>query len=161
MFRKFFIISFLFCGLTGIIFPSKKEDTKLLDYCHSLEKIIVRNSIEAREMMSKNVKKFSKDISKFSISKTRGALIIKIIEKYKINKDFFVVGIIPNKIYCFAGYWIESLKPRTFESIFYEKSRKKINEFENFKDEVEGLFKDLNKEYKNIKKDFNNILNTG
>ena len=108
-------------------------------------------------MMSKNVKKFSKDISKFSISKTRGALIIKTIEKYKINKDFFVVGIIPNKIYCFAGYWIESLKPRTFESIFYEKSRKKINEFENFKDEVEDLFKNLNKEYKNIKKDFNNL----
>ena len=40
------------------------------------------------------------------------------------------------------------------------KKMKKINEFENFKDEVEGLFKDLNKEYKNIKKDFNNILNT-
>ena len=59
----------------------------------------------------------------------------------------------PNKIYCLAGYWIEVGKSRNFQSIFYKKSKQKINKYKNIKKEVDVFIKDINSEYKSIKKE--------
>ena len=58
----------------------------------------------------------------------------------------------PNQIYCLAGYWLEEVNPGIFKSIFYEKSQQKINEYKNIKKEVDTFIKDINSEYKSIKK---------
>ena len=49
----------------------------------------------------------------------------------------------PNEFYCFAGYWIELLKPGTLQSIIYEKSKNKINQYNNIKNEVDQFIKDI------------------
>ena len=126
------------------IYPIKKENTKLFNYCYSLEKILSRNSIQKRRNVSLKVKSISKDIEKFGISKTRGRLINKMIDLYKTSKDSRMIKIIPNKLYCFSGYWIEKINPGTFESILYLKSKKVINEFKDLKDEVDGILNDIN-----------------
>ena len=64
----------------------------------------------------------------------------------------------PNQIYCLAGYWIEEVKPGTFKSIFYEKSQQKINEYKDIKNEVDAFIKDINSEYKFIRKEINNLF---
>ena len=48
--------------------------------------------------------------------------------------------------------------PGTFESVVYEKGKKKIKEFKELKEEVDGLINNLNSEYKNIREEFNNIF---
>ena len=48
--------------------------------------------------------------------------------------------------------------PGTFESVIYNKGKKKINELREFKEEVDGLMNNFNKEYKNIRKEFNSIF---
>ena len=154
MLKKFFLSSLVFLGLFVLIFPTKRENTKLFDFCYSLEKIITKNSIEKRDNLSKNVTSISKDLIKYSVSKTRGRLINKIIDKYKNSRDIFVITVIPNQFYCFAGYWLEEIKPGTFEDIFYENSKQKINEFNDIKNEVDKFMKDMNTEYLNIKKEF-------
>ncbi len=154
MFRKLLFTSFLFFSLFIVIYPSKKESTKLIDYCYSLEKILSRNSIETRKNVSGKVKSISKDIAKFGTNKTRGALMNKIIDQYKTSKNSLIINFLPNKLFCFAGYWIETVKPGTFESILNEKTKKSIDEFKNFKDEVDGLLNDINSEYRTIKKEF-------
>ena len=155
MFKKFLLTSFLLLNFIGIIYPSKKENTRLLDYCYSLEKILSRNSIQKRRNASKEIISISKDILKFGVSKTKGALINKLIDQYKTSKDSKILKLVPNKVYCYAGYWIENLNPGTFESIFFAKSKKVFNEFKDLKDEVDGILNDFNSEYKVIKKEFN------
>ena len=142
----------------GIIYPAKKENTKLFDYCYSLEKILSRNSIQKRKNVSRKVKSISKDIAKFGISKTRGRLINKMIDQYKISKDSRMIKLIPNNLYCFSGYWIEKVKPGTFESIIYSKIKKEINEFIDLKDQVDGVLNEINSEYKLIKKEVKSLF---
>ena len=61
-------------------------------------------------------------------------------------------------IYCLSGYWIDIANPWKFESIFYEKSKQKINEYKNIKKEVDAFIKDINLEYKTIKKEINDFF---
>ena len=158
MFKNLLLTSFFLFSFISVIYPTKKENTKLFDYCYSLEKILSRNSIQKRENVSMNVKSISEDIAKFAISNTKGSLINKMIDKYKTSKNSKIIKLIPNKIYCYLGYWIEKANPGTFESIFYAKSKKTINEFIDLKDEAEVILNDINSEYKVIKKDFNSLF---
>jgi len=158
MLKNFLLTSFLLISLIGVIYPTKKENTKLFDYCYSLEKILSRNSIKRRKNVPLKVKSISRDIIKFGITKTRGSFINKMIDQYKSSKNSFVIKIIPNKLYCYSGYWIEKLNPGTFESIIYAKSKKVINEFKDLKEEVDLILNDINSEYKFIKKEFNNLF---
>ena len=64
----------------------------------------------------------------------------------------------PNQFYCLAGYWIEKVKPGTFKSIFYEKSKQKINEYKLIKKEVDKYIKEFDSEFKFIKKDINKFF---
>ena len=48
--------------------------------------------------------------------------------------------------------------PGQFESIFYKKSKQKINEYKNIKKEVDEFIKDINLEYKSIKKGVNDLF---
>ena len=80
------------------------------------------------------------------------------IDQYKTSKNSKIIKLIPNKIYCYGGYWIEKVNPGSFESIFYEKNKKVINEFKDFKDEVDGVLNDINSQYKFIKKDFDSFF---
>ena len=158
MFKNLLLSSFLIFTLIGIIYPSKRENTDLFDYCYSFEKILSRNSIEKRKKISLKVKSISKDIVKIGVSKTRGGLISKMIDQYKISKDSHMIKLIPNNLYCFSGYWIEKVNPGTYESIFYSKSKKAINELKDLKDQVDGVLNEINSEYKLIKKEFKSLF---
>ena len=158
MFKKLFLTSFLISTFIGVIYPSKEENTYLLDYCYALEKILSRNSIEAKRNVPQKFRSISKDIAKFGVSKTKGSLVNKMINQYKKSKNSFLISFIPNKLYCFSGYWIENLKPGIFESIFYEKSKKVLNEFEDFKNDVDGLMNEINSEYESIKNELNKLF---
>ncbi len=158
MFKKLFFTSILLISMIGIYYPSKKENTRIFDYCYSLEKILSRNSIQKRKNISEKVKSLSREISNFGVNKTRGSLINKLINQYKTSKDSFILNFISNKIYCFSGYWVEIVIPGTFESVIYVKSKKSINEFRELKEEVDGLINNFNSEYQNIKKEFNSIF---
>ena len=158
MFKKLFLISFLLVSIIGVYYPSKRENTRIFDYCYSLEKILSRNSIKKRKNISEKVKSLSTDISRFGVNKTRGSLINEMINQYKTSKNYFILNVIPNKIYCFSGYWVENVMPGIFESIIFDKGKKKINEFREFKEEVDGLINNFNSEYKNKKKEFNSIF---
>ena len=152
MFKKLFLTSFILLSSLITIYPSKKENTNFLDYCYSLEKIISRNSVENSKNLSNNLKPLAKDITLFGTKKTKGNLAKKIIDQYKNSKKLFIVTFVPNRIYCLAGYWIEVSNPGKFESIFYKKSKQKINEYKNIKKEVDEFIKDINLEYKSKKK---------
>ena len=158
MFKNLLFTSFLLLNFIGIIYPSKKQDTKLFDYCYSLEKILSKNAIQKRRNASHEVMAISKDILKFGVSKTRGGLINKVIDQYKTSKNSQILKLVPNRVFCYAGYWIESVNPGTFETIFFAKSKEVIYELQDFKDEVNGMLNDINSEYKVIKKEFNNLF---
>ena len=158
MFKNLLITFILFVSSFVTIYPSKKENTNLIDYCYSLEKILVRNSLEKSKNISKKYKNFAKDITLFSTKKTKGALVNKMINQYKTSKKSFIITFVPNKFYCLAGYWIELVKPGTFESIAYKQSRQKINQYKNTKKEIDEFIKDINAEYKYIKKDINDLF---
>jgi len=158
MFKKFFLTSFLLLSSLITIYPSKKENTNFLDYCYSLEKIISRNTVEKNKKLLKNFKPLAKDITLFGINKTKGNLANKIIDQYKNSKKLFIITFVPNKIYCLAGYWIEEISPGKYESIFYEKTKQKINEYKNNKKEVDEFIKGINLEYKSIKKEINDFF---
>jgi len=158
MFKKFLLTSFLLLSSLITIYPSKKEKTNFFDYCFSLEKIISRNSIEKSKKLSKKIKPLAKDITLFGTNKTKGSLVNKIIDQYKTSKKIFLITIVPNQIYCLAGYWIEEVSPGKFESIFFEKSKQKINEYKNTKKEVDKFIKEINLEYKSIKKEINDFF---
>ena len=157
MFKKFLLTSFLFLISLITIYPSKKENINLFDYCYALEKIISRNTVE-KKILSKNFKTLAKDITLFGTNKTKGALVNKMINQYKTSKKSFIITFAPNKLYCLAGYWIEEVNPGTFQSIFYEKSKQRINQYKDMKKEVDDFIKDINSEYKSIKKDINDIF---
>ena len=82
----------------------------------------------------------------------------KIIDEYKNSKNNFLIKIVPNNFYCFAGYWIENAKPGTFEKIIFEKSKKRINELKDIKDGLDSLINNIDLEYKTLKKEFNSIF---
>jgi len=100
----------------------------------------------------------AKDIILLGTNKTQGTLANKIIDQYKNSKKLFIINFIPNQIYCLAGYWIEEVSPGKFESIFYEKSKQKINEYKNTKKEVDEFIKGINLEYKSIKNEINDFF---
>jgi len=158
MFKKFLFTSFLILSSLITIYPSKKENTNFLDYCYSLEKIISRYTVEKNKNLSKNFKSIAKDITLFGTNKTKGNFANKIIDKYKNSKKLFIFTFVPNKIYCLAGYWIEEVSPGKFESIFYQKTKQKINEYKNTKKEVDEFIKGINLEYKSIKKEINDFF---
>jgi len=158
MFKKFLFTSFLILSSLITIYPSKKENTHVLDYCYSLEKIISRNTVEKNKNLSNNSRPLAKDIVLFGTKKTKGTLANKIIDQYKNSKNLFIITFVPNKIYCLAGYWVEELSPGKFESIFFEKTKQKINEYKNTKKEVDKFIKGINLEYKSIKKEINDFF---
>ena len=125
MFNKFLLTSILLFSSLITIYPSKKENTKFLDYCYSLEKIISRNSVEKNKNLSKNFRPLAKDITLFGTQKTKGNFANMIIDQYKNSKKLFIVTFIPNKIYCLAGYWIEEISPGKFESFSMRKPNRK------------------------------------
>ena len=158
MFKKFILTSFLLFSSLISIYPSKKENTNFFDYCYSLEKIISRNTVEKNKNLSKNFKSLAKDITLFGTNKTRGAFANKVIYQYKNSKNLFIITVVPNQIYCLAGYWIEEVSPGKFESIFYEKTKQKINEYKNTKKEVDKFIKEINLEHNSIKKKINDFF---
>ena len=158
MFKKLLLTFFLFFSSFITIYPSKKENTNLIDYCYSFEKLLSRNSLEKSKNISKKYKTFAKDITLIGINKTKGALINKIIDQYKSSKKLFIITIVPNQFYCLAGYWFEEINPGTFQSIFYEKSKQRINQYKGIKKEVDEYIKDINSEYKSIKEEFRNFF---
>ena len=158
MFKKLILTCFFLFSSFISIYPSKKESTDLFDYCYCFEKILSRNSIEKSKNVSKKVKTIAKDITLFGTEKTKGALANNIIDQYKISNKSFMITSVPNKFYCLAGYWIELVKPGTFESIAYKQSRQKINQYKNTKKEIDEFIKDINSEYKSIKKEVNKFF---
>ena len=158
MFKKFFFTSFLLLISFITTYPSKKENTKFFDYCFSLEKIISRNTVEKSKNLLNNFKPLAKDITLFGTNKTKGTFANKIIDQYKNSKKSFIITFVPNQFYCLAGYWIETANPGTFESIIYEKSKQKINQYKNTKKEVDEFIKDINLEFKSIKKEINDFF---
>ena len=158
MFKKLILTSFLFVSSFLIIYPSKKENTNFSDYCFSFEKIISRNSVEESKNLSRKFKPFAKDINLFGSNTSRGAIAKKIINQYKNSQKLFVIDFVPNQIYCLVGYWIETAIPGKFESILYEKSKQKINEYKDIKKEVDEFINDINSEYKLIKKEINDFF---
>ena len=158
MLKKFLFTSFLLLSSLITIYPSKKENTIFFEYCYSLEKIISRNTVEKSKNLLNNFKPLTKDIALFGTEKTKGTFANKIIDQYKNSKKLFIISFVPNQIYCLAGYWIEEISPGKFESIFYEKTKQKINEYQNTKKEVDEFIKEINLEYKSIKKEINNFF---
>ena len=158
MFKKLFLTSFILLSSLITIYPSKKENTNFLDYCYSLEKIISRNTVEKNKLLLNNFTPLAKDIALFGTKKTKGTIANKIIDQYKNSKKLFIITFIPNQIYCLAGYWIEEVSPGKFESIFYEKTKQKINEYKNTKKEVDEFINGINLEYKSIKKEVNDFF---
>ena len=158
MYKKLLFTFVLIFGSLITIYPSKKEDTNLFDYCFSFEKILSRNSIEKSKNLSKKFKPFAKDITLFGTNKMKGSLVNKIIDQYKTSKKLFLITLVPNQIYCLAGYWIEEVNPGKFKSILNEKSQQKINEYKNIKKGVDEFIIDINSEYKSIKKEINKFF---
>ena len=158
MLNNLLLTFFLLLSSFITIYPSKKEKTNLFDYCYSFEKILSRNSLEKSKNLSKDFKTLAKDISLFGTKKTKGAFAKMIIDQYKASKKLFIISFVPNEIYCLAGYWIEGVNPGTFKSIFYDKSKQKINEYKVIKKEVNEFIKDINSEYKSIKKDIDQLF---
>ena len=152
MFKNLLLTFFILFSSLITIYPSKKENTNLIDYCYSLEKILSRNSFEKSKNSSENYKTFAKDITSFTTNKTKGLLVNKIIDQYKTSENTFSISFVPNQFYCLAGYWIESLKPGIFQSIIYEKSKEKINHYKNIKNEIDEFIKDINFEFNSLKK---------
>ena len=144
MFKSLLLTFFLLFSSFITILPSKKEKTNLTDYCYSLEKILSRNSLENTKNLSNKYKSFAKDITLFGTSKTKGEFVNKIIDQFKTSKKSFAIVLVPNKVYCLGGYWIEAVNPGTFQSIFYKKSKEEINKYKNIKKEVDVFIRDIN-----------------
>jgi len=163
MFNKLLVTSFFFIGLIGSIYPTEKENTKPFDYCFSLEKILVRNSLESKQNLSGEIQIISKALASVGMDNSRGDLTKKIIDQYKTSDESVLFSFVPTKIYCLSGYWIEKLSPGTFESIVYESSKEKVEEFYDdygmiLRNDVNDLINDFNQQYKTIKKEFNRLF---
>tara|TARA_S200000501_G_C20728536_1_gene701759 strand:+ start:310 stop:786 length:477 start_codon:yes stop_codon:yes gene_type:complete len=156
---KLLIPSVFIISLFGLIYPSQKENTQLTDYCFSLEKILAKNTFESKNKIDSNTKIIAKKLSSFGVENSRGDLTTKIIDTFKSDSEDSFVKLIPIKIYCLGGYWIEKFKPGTFESIFFEAIEEVIQEtYEEIKDNIK-LINDFNKGYKLLQEEFNNIFN--
>ena len=158
MFKNLLLTVSLFFISFITIYPSKKENTHLINYCHSLEKILSRNSLEKSNKVSEKYKIFAKDITLFGTNKSKGGLVNKIIDQYKNSKKSLIINFVPNQFYCLTGYWTEKINPGTFQTIFYEKSKQRINQYENIKKEVNEFIKDINFEYQSIQNEIDNFL---
>ena len=158
MFKKLPLIFFLLFSLFITIYPSRKENTKLFNYCYTLEKIFSRNSLEKSKNTSKKVKIYAKDITLIGMRKTRGALVNRIIDQYKNSKKSLIISFVPNRVYCLTGYWIEYVNPGTFALLFYEKTKRSINKYKDAKQEVDEFIKDINSEYKSIRKEIKDLF---
>ena len=158
MCKKLLLTFFLIFSSLITIYPSKKENTNLFDYCYSLEKIISRNALGENKSLSNKVNSLAKDFTVLGTNKTKGYFANKIIDQYKNSKKLWIVNVVPNEFYCFSGYWIEKVKPGTFTSIFYEKSKERINEYKDIKKEVDLFFENINSEYKSIKKEIKELF---
>ena len=158
MFKKLLLIFFLLFSTFIVIYPSTKENTKLFDYCYDLEKIFSRNSVEKGKNISRKVKTYAKDISLIGTSKTKGALVNKIIDQYKNSKKSLIISFVPNRVYCLTGYWIEYLNPGTFTLLFYEKTKRSINKYKDAKQEVDEFIRDINSEYKSIRREIKDLF---
>ena len=158
MFKSLLLTFFLLFSSFITILPSKKENTNLTDYCYSLEKILSRNSLKKSKNIQNKYKSFAKDITLFGTSKTKGEFVNKIIDQFKTSKKSFAIVLVPNRVYCLGGYWIEAVKPGTFQSIFYKKSKEEINKYKNIKKEVDLFIRDINSEYKSIEKEIKDFL---
>ena len=158
MFKKLIFTFFLLFITFIAIYPSKKENTNLMDYCYSLEKILSRNSVKKSKKVSNKFKAIARDITLFGTNKTKGALLNEIIDQYKTSQKLLFIKYIPNKLYCLTGYWIEQVNPGTFKTIFYEKSKQRINKYKDIKKEVDEYIKNINSEYKSIKKEINDFF---
>ena len=151
MFKKLLLAFFLLFSSFVAIYPSKKENTYLFNYCYSFEKILSRNALEKSINVSNKVKIFANDIRIFGTNKSKGDLVNNIINQYKTSKKSLIITFIPNQVYCLAGYWIEVVNPGKFASIVYEKSKQRIDEYKDIKKELDGFIKDINSEYESIK----------
>ena len=158
MFKNLLLTFLILFSSVITIYPSKKENTNLIEYCYSLEKILSRNSFDKSKNLSNNFNDYLEDIIYFGTNKTKGALVNKIIDQYKNSKKLFILTFVPNQIYCLAGYWIEEVSPGTFQSFIYDKSKQRINKYKNTKKEVDEFIKDINLEYKLIKKEINDFF---
>ena len=158
MFKNLIFTFFLLFSSFITIYPSKKENNKLFDYCYSLEKIISKNSVQKNKNLSKSYKTFAKEITKFGTDRTKGALVNKMIDQYKISKKLFIITVVPNQFFCLVGYWTEKIYPGIFQSIFYEKSKQRINQYKDIKKDVDEFMKDINFEYKSIKKEIKSLF---
>ena len=158
MFKKLIFTFFLLFITFIAIYPSKKENTNLMDYCYSLEKILSRNSVKKSKKVSNKFKAIARDITLFGTNKTKGALLNEIIDQYKTSQKLIFIKYVPNKLYCLTGYWIEQVNPGIFQTIFYEKSKQRINKYKDIKKEVDEYIKNINSEYKSIKKEINDFF---
>ncbi len=158
MFKKLLLTFFLLVSSFITIYPSRKENTKLFDYCYPLEKILSRNAIIQSKNISKKVKTYAKDITLMSTSRTKGALVNKIIDQYKNSKNSLIISFVPNRVYCLSGYWIEYVNPGTFTLLFYEKTKRSINKYKEAKQEVDEFIRDINSEYKSIRKEIKDLF---
>jgi len=163
MFNKLLVTSFSFIVLICSVYPTEKENTKLFDYCFSLEKILVRNSLENRENVSGEIKIISMALVSAGMDNSRGDLTKRVIDQYKSSDESVLFSFVPTKVYCLSGYWIDNFRPGTFESIVYESSKEKVNEFYDeygiiLKNDVNDLMNDFNQQYKTIKKEFNRLF---
>ena len=158
MFKKLLLIFFLLFSSFITIYPSTKENTKLFDYCYNLEKILSRNSVLKSKNISRKVKTYAKDITLIGTSKTKGALVNKIIDQYKNSKKSLIISFVPNRVYCLTGYWIEYLNPGKFTLLFYEKTKRSINKYKDAKQEVDEFIGDINSEYKSIRKEIKDLF---
>ena len=158
MFKKLFLTFFSPLIFFILICPSKKENTNLFDYCYAFEKILTRNSLEKNKNISKKVKVYAKEITSLGTRKTKGDLVNKIIDQYKNSKKSFIINFVPNKFYCLTGYWIEYVNPGTISILLYEKTHESINRYKDAKQEVDEFIRDINFEYKSIKKRINDFF---
>ena len=163
MFKKLLVSSFFLIGLIGSIYPIQKENTKLFDYCFSLEKILFRNSMKNRKNVSGEIKIISKALASIGMNNSRGELTKKIIDQYKTSDESVLFSFMPTEIYCLSGYWIEKFRPGTFESILYESSKEKVEEFYDeygiiLRNDLNDLKTNFNQQYKTIKKEFNRLF---
>jgi len=160
--KKLLIPSVFVISLIGLIYPTEKESSNFTDYCFSLEKIVAKNTFERKKNINDTTKIIAKGLASFGIDNSRGDLTMKIIDTYKSESDNSIIKLIPTKIYCLGGYWIEKFQPGTFESIFYEAIEEVVEETytdlkEDIKDNLNNLIENLNKSYKSLQKEFNNI----
>ena len=85
-------------------------------------------------------------------------MVNKIIDQYKNSKKSFIFNFVPNKFYCLTGYWIEYINPGTISILLYEKTYESTNRYKDAKQEVDEFIRDINFEYKSIKKRINDFF---